>query len=197
MKRFCIAVTGASGSIYAVRLLEELSRSGSEIHLVCSPDGERVLEYETGLDLPALLQRVGTAALGQEEGTLRVHRPDDLFSPPASGSFPLDAMVIVPCSMATLGQIATGSGKGLIHRAADVCLKERRKLILVPRETPLSAIHLRGMLALTEAGALVLPAMPGFYGRPATAAEIVDFVVARILDHLGIRHDLVKPWGYE
>lgn len=190
MNRFIVGITGASGGVYAVRLLEELLSRGCEVHLVPSGNGRRVLEFETGTSLDAVAER-----LGKLPGTLETHDNRDLFAPVASGSFKASGMAVLPCSMATLGEIASGSSKSLIGRAADVCLKERRKLVLVPRETPLSSVHLRNMLTLSEAGAVLLPAMPAFYHRPETIGALVDFIVGRALDALGLDNALCPPWG--
>jgi 4-hydroxy-3-polyprenylbenzoate decarboxylase len=178
-----VAITGASGAGYAKRLLRAIPLDKYDVYLVSSEAGRVVYKYETGMalnnDLPP---------------EVRVYGESDFTAPMASGSFPCAAMVIVPCTMGTLGAIAAGLSQNLIHRAADVCLKERRPLILVPRETPLNRVHLANMLKAAEAGAIILPAMPGFYHKPSGIEDIVDFVVARILDQLGIEHNLVKPW---
>lgn len=178
-----VAITGASGAVYARKLLRSIPRDRYEIHLVASEAGKLVYGLETGRDLEADLP-----------AGLRLHDEKDFTAPFASGSFPCAGMVVVPCTMGTLGAIAGGLSQNLIHRAADVCLKERRPLILVIRETPLNRIHLANMLRAAEAGAVILPAMPGFYHKPQTVDDIVDFVVARILDQLGIAHNLVPPW---
>jgi flavin prenyltransferase len=178
--RTIVGVTGASGAPYAVRLLETLA---GEIDLVISRDAEDVVRLETGRE-PAALEKLAT----------RTFRNDDLTAPPASGSYPFDAVVIVPCSGTTLAKIAAGIADKLINRAAAVALKERRNLILVPRETPLSPIALGNLATLANAGATVLPAMPGFYHRPRTVQDLVDFVVGRILDQLGQKHELVERW---
>ncbi len=188
MSRYIVGVTGASGSVYAVRLLEELLGGGHEVHLVVSQTGQRVMEYETGRVIaPAF-------ANAYPDGTLIMHAHDDLFASISSGSFHTDGMAVVPCSMTTLGEIAAGTSRQLLGRAADVCIKERRKLVLVPREMPLSTIHLRNMLALSETGVVILPASPGFYHKPQTVEDIVDFVVSRVLDALGIENDLYQKW---
>ncbi len=188
MSRYIVGVTGASGSVYAVRLLEELLKSGHEVHFVISQNGQDVMEYETGLTVSP------DYAIAYPEGKLVVHAHDDLFAPISSGSFQTDGMAVVPCSMATLGEIAAGSSRNLLGRAADVCIKERRKLVLVPREMPLSPIHLRNMLSLSEMGVTIMPASPGFYHRPQTIGDIVDFVVSRILDALGVENSLYQKW---
>jgi 4-hydroxy-3-polyprenylbenzoate decarboxylase len=193
--RVFLGVTGASGAPYAERLLRALAAVDSEIGLVASRSGIEVLATELyddpSLSREEVLERfVGTAA---EQVT--VYREDDWRSPYASGSAHIDAYVICPCSMSTVGTLASGAMTNLIHRAASVALKERRKLVLVPRETPLSAIHLRGLATLNDAGAVILFAAPGFYHGPETIDDLVDFVVARCLDHIGIDNALVGQWG--
>ena len=191
MSRYIVGITGASGSAYAVRLLEELLRGGHEVHLVVSQTGQQVMEYETGRTLSPEF------ADAYPEGRLVIHPHDDLFASISSGSFRTDGMVVVPCSMTTLGEIASGSSRNLLGRAADVCIKERRKLVLVPRELPFSTIHLRNMLSLSEMGVVILPASPGFYHRPQSVKDIVDFIVSRILDSLGIENNLYPKWRQE
>ncbi len=191
MSRYIVGVTGASGSAYAVRLLEELLRGGHEVHLVVSETGQKVTEYETGINIGPEF------ADAYPQGKLVIHPHDDLFASISSGSYPTDGMVIVPCSMTTLGEIASGTSRNLVGRAADVCIKERRKLVLVPRELPFSTIHLRNMLTLSEMGVVILPANPGFYHKPQTLSDIVDFIVSRILDSLGIENSLYHKWRQE
>jgi 4-hydroxy-3-polyprenylbenzoate decarboxylase len=189
-----VAMTGASGAAYAVRLLQRLVRIGRTIHVTISPSGRQVLREE--LDLEASLDAFDPALFDCEgPGRLVYHHHQDFRAGIASGSFPTAGMVIVPCSMSTLGAIAGGVTTNLITRAADVHLKERRKLILVPRETPLSLIHLENMVRVTQAGAVVLPAMPGWYHRPTRLQELIDFVVGRICDQLGIANALAPRWG--
>jgi 4-hydroxy-3-polyprenylbenzoate decarboxylase len=197
-ERLVVAVCGASGSIYALTLLRELLARPLEIHLIISLAGRQVLGHELGYrgSLSELLDNT-FGSFRHAEATLLEHQAETLFAPPASGSFKHRGMVVVPCSMKTLAAIATGVADNLITRSADVCLKERRPLILVPRETPLSTIHLENMLQAARAGALILPPAPGFYHGPRTVEDLVDFVVARILDHLGISHHLVGEWGHE
>lgn len=190
MSKYVVGITGASGSIYAIRLLEELLKRGNEIHLVCSKNGDKVLEYETGYNLITLKEK-----FNEFDGNITIHDNENLFAPIASGSFKTEGMIILPCSMATLGEIALGVSKNLLGRAADVCIKEKRKLIVVPRETPLSTIHLRNMLSLSELGTTILPAMPGFYQRPQSMEELIDFVVGKILDVLNIDNKLFTKWG--
>ena len=197
-ERLIVAICGASGSIYALRLLRELLARPLEVHVIASPAGRQVMSHELGYEgnLPALLEK--TFGSGRDPGAFLVeHRAETFFAPPASGSFKHAGMVVVPCSMKTLAAIAAGVADNLVTRAADVCLKERRPLILVPRETPLSTIHLENMLRAARAGALILPPAPAFYHGPKTIENLVDFVVARILDHLGISHRLVGEWTRE
>ncbi|HET7675821.1 MAG TPA: flavin prenyltransferase UbiX [Gammaproteobacteria bacterium] len=193
-----LAMTGASGAQYGLRLLQCLLEAGREVYLLLSKPARIVIDMETDLELPAgrdaktryLLERYRGA-----EGQLHLFGREEWTAPPASGSARVAAMVVCPCTAATLAALATGASRSLIERAGDVMLKERRKLILVPRETPLSSIHLRNMLALSDAGAVILPANPGFYHKPQSIDDIVDFVVARILDHLEIDHQLVPRWA--
>lgn len=179
-----VAITGASGAPYAVRLLEALAAAQQPTWLIVSDHGLRLLETESGISsIDALRERVGPSAWDQ---AVRVFDDRDRGALPASGSVPTKGMVIVPCSMGTVAAIAAGTSRSLVERAADVVLKERRKLIVVPRETPYSDIHLENMLRLTRAGAVVMPASPGFYHRPQKIDELVDFVVGRLLDHVGV-----------
>jgi 4-hydroxy-3-polyprenylbenzoate decarboxylase len=189
-----MAMTGASGAPYAVRLLQALCRLGRTVHLTISPSGAHVLRQETGLAVA--LNRFDLAVFGElSPGRVVYHHEQDFTAGIASGSFLTAGMVIAPCSMSTLGAIAHGITTNLITRAADVHLKERRKLILVPRETPLSLIHLENMVQVTRAGAVVLPAMPGWYHRPAQVDDLINFVVGRICDQLGIANYLIDRWG--
>ena len=193
-----LAFTGASGLQFGLRLLECLLGAGRTVYLLYSPAAQVVAKQECDLVLPAQpreAERVLGERFAAREGRLRVFGREDWMAPVASGSNPGDAMAVCPCSMGTLGAIAGGLADNLIERAADVMLKERKPLVLVPRETPLSAIHLENMLKLARAGAVILPPVPGFYTRPRTVADIVDFVVARVLDHLAVAHDLVPRWG--
>jgi 4-hydroxy-3-polyprenylbenzoate decarboxylase len=188
-----VAITGASGAPYAVRLLEALLEAEREIWLIVSSHGLRLLRTELDIDsVDALRQRVGARAWGR---LVREYEDADRGAAPASGSARNAGMVICPCSMGTLSAVSVGASRSLVERAADVMLKERRPLVLVPRETPLSAIHLQNMLRLSRAGAVILPAAPGFYNRPQTVEDLVDFVVARVLDQLGVAHTLAKRWG--
>lgn len=191
-----LAITGASGAPYALELLRTLNRAGRVVHLTISPSGAQVLREETGIVVDP--RQVDPASLGAPDPSLVVyHRPDDFTAGIASGSFPTAGMVVVPCSMSTLGSIAHGVTTNLITRAADVHLKERRKLVLVPRETPLGLIHLENMATVTRAGAVVLPAMPGWYHRPRELADLVRFIVSRICDQLGVANDLIPRWGID
>jgi 4-hydroxy-3-polyprenylbenzoate decarboxylase len=185
---------------YGIRLLEQLLRGGTRVWLIYSQVAQIVARQEMDLKLPAQpreAQRHFSGAFGAADGQLEVFGREDWFAPVASGSNPADAMAICPCSMGTLASIAAGLADTLIERAADVMLKESRRLVLVPRETPFSAIHLENMLRLQRAGAVILPANPGFYHRPRSVEEVVDFVVARVLDQLGVPNDLVRRWGDE
>ncbi|PKL23448.1 MAG: aromatic acid decarboxylase [Spirochaetae bacterium HGW-Spirochaetae-3] len=178
MGRFLVCVTGASGSVYGKRTIEALLAAGHEVHAVFSTWGRRVFETETGLDVESWLDGIGFPAG-------RLYAPDDLASRPSSGSWRLDGTVVVPCSMSTVGAIASGATTNLVHRAAAVALKEGRRLVLAPRETPLSLVDLRNLTRLAEAGAAILPASPGFYHKPASIDDLVDFVAGKILDRLG------------
>jgi len=194
-KRLVVGITGASGAIYAYRFLCEAVRRYETIYVILSEQARQVMAVEMGLhfsnaqDFASLFPKASPEAL-------QLLTPKDYFSPPASGSFRHDGMVIVPCSMGTAARIAHGISDDLLTRAADVCLKERRKLVLVPRETPWSLIHLRTFTQLAEAGAVVLPAAPGFYHHPKTVEELADFVVARILQQLGIEQEIVPQWQF-
>jgi len=188
-----VAITGASGAPYAVRLLTALVESKTAVQLIVSSHGLRLLNTEMDIDsVDALRERVGRRAWSAH---VTLFDDADRGAAPASGSALNAGMVICPCSMGTLSAIAAGSSRSLVERAADVALKERRKLVLVPRETPLSAIHLENMLRVTRAGAVVMPAAPGFYHRPASIEDLVDFIVARVLDHFGVSHSLVPRWS--
>ncbi|HEY8851454.1 MAG TPA: flavin prenyltransferase UbiX [Gemmatimonadaceae bacterium] len=187
-----VGITGASGAPYAVRLLQQLAASHRPVSLIVSKYGLRLLGTESGIgSMEALRESVGRAAW---DACVETFSNDDRGAPPASGSSLTAGMIVCPCSMGTLSAIAVGASRSLIERAADVTLKERRRLILVPRETPLSAIHLGNMLRLTRAGAVIMPAAPGFYHRPKQVSDLVDFVVARMLDQLGVEQTLVKRW---
>jgi 4-hydroxy-3-polyprenylbenzoate decarboxylase len=187
-------MTGASGAPYAVRLLHVVCRAGWTVHLTISPSAAAVLYAELGIEV-SLDAFDPVTLLKPTTGEVIYHHFEDFQAGIASGSFPTAGMVVVPCSMSTLGAIASGVTTNLITRAADVHLKERRKLILVPRETPLGLIHLENMVRVTRAGAVVLPAMPGWYHQPRRLDDLIDFVVARICDQLGISHTLSARWG--
>ncbi len=189
-----VGVSGASGAPYAERLVAALAASGCRLQLSISDSGVLVLAHE--LELAAAGREAVTAAFLELAGaTAEVFAPDDLAALPASGSSAADAVVICPCSMATAAHVALGAGLTLMQRAADVALKERRPLVVVPRETPLTQIHLRRLLELAEAGAVVLPAMPGFYSRPQTLQDAVDHVTGKVMSALGFAHDLFPPWA--
>jgi len=197
MSTFVIGITGASGAVYGLRLLEALASGGHRLHVVVSPTGRAILKDETGLDLggtpvsaqAALAERLGGSA------DLTVHGDRNLHAAISSGSFRTDAMIVAPCSMKAAAAIATGLAQGLIERAADVHIKEGRRLVLVPRETPLSPIHLDNLLTLSRlSGVRIVPAMPGFYTHPKTVEDLVDFVVARILDNVGADTEWHPRW---
>ncbi len=217
MACYAVGITGGSGAPYAIRLLQALVAAGHDVHAVVSPAGETVLQIECGIRMGTTLREKQAVLLGAIQsleagqgsldaisrgpqptpGTLRLFDPMNLAAPISSGSFPCAGMAIVPCSTGTLGRVANGISSNLIERAADVMLKERRRLVVVPRETPLSEVHLRNMLALRQAGADILPAMPAFYHRPRTIADLVDMIAGRILDRLGIENALFHRWGTE
>ena len=182
--RLIVAITGASGVVYGKRLLEVLQNKKIETHLIVSKVAEKIIEHE----LEATKKDI-------EKLASHVYSIDDLTAPIASGSFKTDAMIIIPCSMKTMAGIAHGYAENLILRAADVMLKEKRKLILVPRETPLNIIHLRNMLELAKQGVTIVPAMPAYYHKPKNVGNVVDYVVGKVLDCLGIEHTLFKRWA--
>jgi len=182
--KILLSIGGASGSIYGIRLFEELIKSGVEVHLVVSDGAKKILEDETGYTYDYLKKKANTC-----------YENDDLFAAPASGSFHLDGMMIAPCSMKTLSAIANGYGDRLTSRVASCCLKEGRKLVLVIRETPLDLPSIKNMLRAKQSGAVVLPAMPGFYHKPKTIADLVDFIVGKIFDQFNIEHSLFKRWN--
>lgn len=197
-RTICLALTGASGMPYGIRLLECLLAAGCRVQLLYSQVAQIVARQEMALELPA--RAAETQAYFRERyaalpGKLEVYGREEWFAPVASGSNPPDAMVVCPCTMGTLASIAQGLSSNLIERAADVVLKEGRKLVLVPRETPFSTIHLENMLRLSRAGAVILPPNPGFYHHPKSIEQVVDFVVARILDQLTVPHSLMQRWG--
>ena len=195
-----LAITGASGAPYAWRLLECLIGANVKVNLMISRPGQVVIGMETDLRLPgrpAEIQRFLTKRMAAEDNQLLVFGRDQWTAPVASGSGVPDAMVICPCTTGTLSAVASGISRSLLERAADVVLKERRILIMVVRETPLSAIHLEHMLKLSQMGVIIMPASPGFYYKPQSVSDLIDFIVARILDHLKIKHALIPRWGSE
>ena len=199
MQNIVVGITGASGSIYGLRLIEELLRAGKQVSVLLSNAGRQVLAFETGLQLAedpqdCLRQLRDNFATGEN---LHYYAINDFFASIASGSSAPDALVICPCSMGTVGRIAAGLSDSLLERVADVMLKERKPLLLVPRETPFNQLHLENLLRLSQAGALILPAMPAFYQKPQSVAELVDFVVGKVLDSLSVEHQLFKRWGAE
>tara|TARA_R110001592_G_scaffold66495_9_gene204290 strand:+ start:12315 stop:12920 length:606 start_codon:yes stop_codon:yes gene_type:complete len=197
-RRVTLAVTGASGSQYALRLLDCLVKADVDVYFLISQAAQLVAATETDLKLPPkpqALEAFLTALFSAREGQIRVFGKQDWMAPVASGSGAPSAMVVCPCSTGCLSAIATGASNNLIERAADVALKERRQLILVPREAPYSTVHLENMLKLSQMGAVILPASPGFYHKPESVDDMVDFVVARILNQLGIEQDLLARWG--
>jgi flavin prenyltransferase len=198
VKTIAVALTGASGMPYGLRLVECLLAAGCKVWLLYSQVAQIVARQEMDLALPARpaeVEAMLSARFGAADGQLRVFGREEWFAPPASGSNPPDAMVVCPCSMGSLAAIAAGLASTLIERAADVAIKEGRKLILVPRETPFSPLHLENMLRLSRMGVVILPANPGFYHHPQTVGELVDFIVARILDQLAVPHSLMPRWG--
>lgn len=200
MARIAVIMTGASGSVYAMRLAEQLVSLGHEIVFCATETGREVCAFELGFELPLGNAETAAVALATflelpSAERIRVAYPDDLFDPIASGSHPLEAVIVAPASMGFCASVAAGLGSDLPERAADVALKERRPLVLVPRETPLSLVHLRNLTALTEAGAIVVPAMPAFYFKPESIDDLVSFVVGKVLDVLGIEHALFERWG--
>jgi 4-hydroxy-3-polyprenylbenzoate decarboxylase len=186
-----LALTGASGALYGVRLLEVLARNRVPVWLIPSEHGMRLLREEVGIKSIEGLKE----ATGGDWASVTVFPDEDRGAKPASGSQRTSGMVVCPCSMGTVAAIAGGTSRSLVERAADVTLKERRKLILVPRETPLSLVHLRNLVAVTEAGAVVIPAAPGFYHRPTKVSELIDFIVQRVLDQLAVDIEIARRWG--
>jgi 4-hydroxy-3-polyprenylbenzoate decarboxylase len=196
MKSIILGITGASGSIYAQRLLAHLNASPDvgRVDLVISQAGVRVVGEELGANVAGSDARVVEELIGSHSDKIIVHPATDIGATISSGSHPVDAMVIIPCSMSTLAAIATGFTRDLVHRAADVTLKEGRPLLLIPRETPFNAIHLENMLKLARLGVKILPAMPGFYFHPSTIDDLVEHFTHRVLDHLGVQHDQQTRW---
>lgn len=196
IRHFVVAITGASGSIYGLRLVQELLNADQRVTLLTTPAGHQVICHETGLNWAEEID-LRRRQVQEHYNSIAVDclASGDFMAGMASGSAAPDAMVIAPCSMGTLGRVAAGLSSTLLERAADVMLKERRPLILVPRETPLSTLHLENMLRLSRVGAVVLPAMPGFYHGPEHIVDLVDFVVGKILDQLAVPHELFTRWG--
>lgn len=193
-----LVITGASGAVYGLRLLELLIQKDEQVYLMISKPAQVVIATETDIKLPSgnrEIEQFLSEKYGAKEGQLQLFGKDQWFAPVASGSNAPKAMVVCPCSTSSLSSIATGASNSLMERAADVMIKEQRKLILVPRETPYSPIHLEHMLKLSQIGVTILAASPGFYQKPQSLDDLVDFVVARILDHLDIEHSLMKRWG--
>jgi len=181
--KILLAISGASGSIYGIRLLEELTKSNVEVHLVVSNNAKKILQHETNYKYEDLKKKTNFS-----------YENDNLFSPPASGSFQIDGMIVAPCSMKTLSAIANGYGDTLISRAASCRLKEEKKIVIVLRETPLDLPGIKNMLSAKESGAIILPAMPAFYHNPKTVGEMIDFIVGKVLDQFDIKHSLFKRW---
>lgn len=196
MKKIVVALTGASGAPYGVRLLQALVEEDCQVHLTISKAAATVLKHEMDIDVD-LRDFSLEPIIGRQAEQIHYHHYDDISAPIASGTFPIDAMVIIPCSMSTLAGVASGLGNNLILRAADVTLKEGRKLVLVPRETPVGTIALENMVRVSRAGGCILPAMPGFYQGPQAVADMIDFVVGKVLDQLQVRHDLFRRWKGE
>ena len=199
MKTYVVVITGASGSVYGLKLVEQLLAAGNAVTLIATKAGREVTAFETGFTIPEAGQGAAEAVLRFLEvpptSTLRVVGQRQLFDAAASGSALIDGMVVCPASMGFCGSIAAGLASDLPERAADVMLKERRPLVLVPRETPFSLVHLRNLTSLAEAGAIVVPASPGFYHKPTSIDDLVDFVVGKVLDQLGVSHELFRRWG--
>ncbi len=198
MSTYTVAISGASGAPYAYRLLQALITGGHSVYLTISRDGLSILNDEANLQLNGQETDIQYALEKHFEargGQVKYYNEDNMYAPIASGSVKVDAMVVIPCSMKTLASIANGFASNLIERAADVMLKEKRKLIIMPRETPLSAIHLRNMLTLAELGCHIIPAMPAFYHHPQRVSDMVDFIAGRVLDSMGIENDLAPRWG--
>lgn len=191
-----MAISGASGAIYAQRLLMQLENSSDvgQINLLVSGPGRRVISDELDVSPQSDLETLATELIGRKSSKVVLFHPGDIGASIASGSFPVDAMTIIPCSASTLGALASGASRNLLHRAADVCLKEGHKLVLVPRETPLSIVHLQNMMLLKQAGAVIVPAMPAFYHRPTDIMSLVDHFVYRVMDHLGVPHSQETAW---
>jgi 4-hydroxy-3-polyprenylbenzoate decarboxylase len=198
VKTYVVVITGASGSVYGLKLVEQLLSAGDAVTLIVTKAGREVMAFETGFTFPeqgaAAVESVLRFLELPTTVSLKVAAQGDLFDAAASGSARIDAMVVCPASMGFCGSVAAGLASDLPERAADVMLKERRPLVIVPRETPLSLVHLRNLTALTEAGAVIVPATPAFYHRPTTIDDLVDFVVGKVLDQLGVEHSLFRRW---
>jgi 4-hydroxy-3-polyprenylbenzoate decarboxylase len=188
--RYIVGITGASGSIYGVRLIEELIKTDNEVYLVITNNGKKVLEYEVEIKFEKWLLNIN-----KNKDLLKLCDIDDMFSSIASGSFKTDGMIIVPCSMGTLSKISSGISDNLLTRAADVMIKEKRKLVLIPRESPLSSIHLKNMLLLSNLNVTIIPPMPAFYLKPKTIEDIINITVGRILASLNVGSELYHQWG--
>jgi 4-hydroxy-3-polyprenylbenzoate decarboxylase len=199
VKSITVGISGASGAIYAQRLLVHLDESAEvgQINLVVSGPGRRVISDELEINPKADSDQLVAALIGRPSTKTQVFHAGDIGAAIASGSYPVDAMAVIPCAASTLGVLASGSCRNLLHRAGDVCLKEGRKLVLVIRETPLSLIHLENMITLRKAGAVIIPAMPAFYHRPADIVSLVDHFVYRVMDHLGLQHSQATAWQGE
>lgn len=189
IKKIIVGITGASGSIYGKRIIEELAIN-NEVHIIASEQGKKVFNYEIGVDFEDFLSKIYT-----KNGSIYNYEPNDMFALVASGSNKYDAMVVAPCSMGTLSKIANGISDNLLIRSADVCIKEKRQLLLVPRESPLNSIHLENMLKLSKIGIDIFPPMPQFYSKPTTIEQLVDMTVGRILNIIGIESDLLYRWN--
>lgn len=192
MSKIVVGLTGASGVIYGIRLVEELLRTDSEVHLIISNPAQIVLEHELNWDFSHSIADTFREKLSGDN--LYLYDNSNIAAPIASGSFLIDSMIVIPCTMSTISNIANGNSKNLIDRAADVILKEKRPLLLVPRETPLSSIHLRNMLTLSDMGVHIIPAMPAFYNHPQNIEDMIDFVVGKVLDSLRIEHNLYNRY---
>ncbi|OEF97297.1 aromatic acid decarboxylase [Vulcanibacillus modesticaldus] len=193
-KKIIVGITGASGVIYGIRLIEELVKMGHKVHLMITDAGWQVLNQELGLSIDDKVSSL-SEYIKEFNSNIFYHHMRDFNAPIASGSYQADSMIVIPCSMGTLSKIAHGTSSNLLERAADVMLKEGKKLIIVPRETPLNNIHLENMLTLSKAGAKILPAMPGFYHNPSNIEELIDHLVGKALDLMGIPHSLFRRWG--
>lgn len=189
MKKIVIGITGASGSIYAKRMIEVLVQQGIQVHVIATEKGKQVFKYELNLNLAQWIKE-----LSESYSNVKLENHQNLFAGVASGSHGFDAVVILPCSMGTLAEISHGLSRNLLTRAADVALKEGRKLVIVPRETPFNTIHLENMTRLSKVGATIIPAMPGFYHHPQTMDDLINFVVGKVLSYLNIEHNLFKSW---